>query len=173
MTKILATSDGVTTEIDLKDESPIKCIVHSQGIKVDVPDFVEINPRTTLSCMEKMKQNEWDWISGGGVFPILFEEALQDHKVKIPKTIEELNNSDFGVIHLSGMIILACEAFFSSKSIFVRNPETYLHPAVERRLMIMFKKMMDICGVTGEVSKKTTKTPPEQFCLDNSTLYRI
>lgn len=69
----------------------------------------------------------------------------------IPKTIEELNQGDMGIAHVCGMIILGCESFMAGKSVFVRNPETYLHPATERTIVGMFHKMMELFGVGGKV----------------------
>ena len=46
------------------DASPrFTCIVHQQGIRVNIPEFVEINGRNTIECMEKMSQRAWAHIS--------------------------------------------------------------------------------------------------------------
>jgi hypothetical protein len=160
MVKIITTTQGKKEEHEIgSGPGGFTCIVHQQGIKVDVPEFVEINPRNTIDCMANMKQTEWEWISQGSLFTTLFNAAF-DRSQPIPATIQELNDSDFGIIHIAGMIVLCCEAFFAKKSVFVRNPETYLHPSTERMVVTMFYKMMELCGVGGKVVK--TEIAPEK-----------
>jgi hypothetical protein len=89
-----------------------------------------------------------------------FEEK---NRIKIPATITELNGCDLGVVHVAGMIVLACEAMFQGKSVFFRNPETYLHPATERRIVATFKKMLEMLGKRGVVTAtEENPTPPEE-----------
>ena len=76
----------------------------------------------------------------------------------IPTTVAALNKMDMGMIHVAGMIILGCEAMFAGKNVFMRNPETYLHPATERYILGMFQKMLQLCGGKGTVTK-TDKAP--------------
>jgi hypothetical protein len=158
MTKIVTTAEGKKTEFEI-ETSPggFCCLVHDQGVRVDVPEFVEINPRNTIACMEKMKQKEWEWITQGELFRELFNMSFNgSHRggmPSIPETIEELNGGDFGVIHICGLIVLGCEAFFEGRSIFVRNPETYLHPATEQMIVGMFKRMLELCGKRGVITE--------------------
>jgi len=164
MTKIVTTvvtPEGELRAQDHEIDNPknFTVIVHQQGIKVDVPEFVEINSENTIQCMAEMSQRAWEWISTGQLFITLFKEAFQDPGVVIPTKIEVLNVMDKGVIHVTGMIVQGCEALFEGKSIFVRNPENYLHPKVERTIMDMFRKMMELCGVQGEVTTITREKP--------------
>lgn len=126
---------------------PFTVMVHQQGIRIDVPDAVEITSRKTIECMEKMSQKAWVHISTGQLFKILFDELFpaEDGIVPIPKTIEELNKGDFGVTHAAGMIVLGCEAMFAGKKkLFFRTPEDNLHPKAQRRLVSMLKKMQQL-----------------------------
>ncbi len=128
------------------------CLVHQQGIRVDVPEAVEINSRNTIDCMAKMSQRAWEHISTGQLFQVLFREIFPDKipVIPIPTTIEELNKGDFGVIHVAGMITLGCEAIFEGKKkIFYRTPEDHLHPKAERHIVVMLMKMRDILGGDG------------------------
>lgn len=87
-----------------------------------------------------MSQRAWEHISTGPLFQHLFRLAFppEDGDIPIPKTVEELNKGDFGVIHVAGMIVQGCEAVFSGqKRIFFRNPEDTLHPKTERRIVGM------------------------------------
>jgi len=142
-TRIIVNGEEMTL-----DAAPrFTCIVHQQGIRVDIPEFVEINGRNTIDCMAKMSQRAWVHISTGDLFKILFRELFpeEDSHVPIPETIEELNKGDFGVIHGAGMIVLGCEAIFEGKTkLFFRTPEDHLHPKAERRIFDMFRKMQEL-----------------------------
>lgn len=148
------------------DAAPrLTVLVHQPGIRVDVPQFVEINGRNTLDCMEKMSQQAWVHISTGELFQHLFREAFppEDGDVPIPATIEQLNKGDFGVIHISGMIVLACEAIFEGKyKIFLRTPEDHLHPKTERRVIGMMMKLRDLLAPGEDVQVQVqVEEPPK------------
>lgn len=158
-------SDTIPTQIVVNgkestiDAPELTIIVHQQGNRVNVPGFVEINSRNTIECMEKMSQRAWEHISTGAIFQVLFREIFpkeDEGNIEIPKTIEELNAGDFGVVHAAGMIVLACEAIFQGKTkIFFRNPEDNLHPKAERRFVQMLNKMKEIFGPDGGVLTDT------------------
>jgi DNA topoisomerase VI subunit B len=156
MALITTTADGVVQNHDLPD-NPLTVIAHPQGIRVDVPEFVEINPKNTIRTMEDMTQTEWQYISNGDLFKELWNTVFPgDKAIKIPTTIEELNSGDMGCAHVAGMIVLACEALFEGKKVFFRTPETYLHPATCANLTDMIVKI----GRIGNA--KTTVADPEQ-----------
>ncbi len=181
-------------------ERRFTCLVHQHGVRVDVPEAVEINSRNTVDCMAKMTQKQWEHISTGQLFRILFatifpkedytdrvppedpdsnfpkpqtrftiqmpsvseaggfvtETIDTEGGIPVPKTIEELNEGDFGIIHAAGMIVLGCEAIFEGKlKIFFRNPEDTLHPKAERRIVHMMQQMMYLAGVTGTATEET------------------
>src|ERR1043165_1483839 len=153
MPTVVTTCNGVKTEHEIEDKpGGLTVILHQQGLRVDVPTFVEVGPRETIACMMEMKQKEWEWISEGQLFQTLFKTIFDEKQDRhfsgcvIPKTIEELNQGDMGVAHICGLIVLSCEAFFAGKSVFLRNPETYLHPATERMIVGMLNKMLELCG---------------------------
>ena len=162
LTKLVVNGDEVFVETQ-----PFTVIVHQQGIRVNVPEFVEINSRNTISCMENMTQKAWEHISTGELFKTAWEHIStgelfktlfykvfppEDGHIAIPVTIEELNNGDFGVIHMAGLIVQSCEAIFDGKTkIFFRNPENHLHPKAERSIVSMMKTMMDLLGGGREV----------------------
>jgi hypothetical protein len=91
MPKLLVTTKGETQETWIEDKpGGFTLVVHDQGLRVDVPDFVEINPRNTIDCMAKMTQQQWDWISNGELFQTLFKMSF-DHnhrngEIEIPNT---------------------------------------------------------------------------------------
>lgn len=155
-TFITVNGEGMTIELP-----EFTCLVHQPGNRVNVPDFVEINSRNTVECMEKMTQKAWVHISTGELFQILFREVYREEdNIPIPNSIAELNNSDFGIVHIAGMIVLACEAIFQGKTrIFFRNPENHLHPKSEQRIVQMFKKMQQLLApeTDGGVATKEEK----------------
>lgn len=157
-------SDTIPTEIIANgqemtiDVPSFAAIVHQQGIRVNIPEFVEINSRNTIDCMEKMSQRAWEHISNGELFQILFREAFSKEEVLIPATIDELNAGDFGVIHVAGMITLGCESMFAGKrKLFFRTPEDHLHPKTEQRIVNMFKKMQELLAPGKEIEIVTEK----------------
>jgi hypothetical protein len=161
MLKIVTTAKGVKTEHQIEDKpGGFTCIVHDQGLRVDVPEFVEINAMDTIETMASMNQKQWEWISGGELFQTLwnasFDANHRSGKQDIPQTIEELNQGDYGLIHVAGMIVMGCEAMFDGHNVFFRNPETHLHPSSERMIVDMFKEMINLCGFHGVVTKTDT-----------------
>lgn len=137
-TKIIVNKENITVDVP-----EFSALVHQPGIRVDVPDFFEINSRNTIDCMEKMSQKAWIHISTGEIFQHLFKMVLPE--IEIPSTIEELNNSDYGTIHICGIIVLCCESMFAGqKKVFFRNPENHLHPKTEQLLVGMLKEIQKI-----------------------------
>lgn len=149
-------------EMTIDAAQRLTVLVHQQGIRVDVPEFVEINGRNTLECMEKMSQRAWEHISTGELFQHLFRMVFppEDGDVAIPATIEQLNRGDFGVTHIAGMIVLGCEAMFEGKyKIFLRTPEDHLHPKAERRVMSMVLRMGELLAPGEDVQVQTAVAP--------------
>jgi len=106
MATVIATTNKEKTihEIDLS----FCVIVHQQGIRVDVPDFVEINPHNTIDCIQKMSQGQWEFISRGQLFQTLYHIALEDsadNDTAIPiANLDDLKIADMGLQHISGLI---------------------------------------------------------------------
>ena len=157
MTRIETTTivDGepVKQEHELDStKSGFTVIVHQQGIKVDVPEFVEIDARDTIRCMDEMSQPAWEHISTGPLFRMLWSEAFDpEDRTEPPHKIEVLNMGDMGLRHVAGLIVLGLETYMAGQNIFVRNPETYLHPKTQRYIMSMFRKMQGQFGEPGKV----------------------
>jgi hypothetical protein len=170
MTKIVTThivdDEPVKTEHEIENATNFCVIVHQQGLKVEVPEFVEVDPQDTIRCMSEMTQKQWEWISKGELFRHLWQEAFDPaDRTDPPKSIEVLNMGDMGLRHMAGIIVLGCEACMQGKSVFFRNPETYLHPKTERYIATMLKKMLDLFGKRGTVTK--TNDAPEAYIPEN------
>lgn len=145
--KIITKSRGDVTEHEL-DAQPMVLLVHEQGIKVDVPDAeVVVTFDSTRKVMADMSQRAWVHISTGPLFKTLYTAFFNEGaEYPLPVTIKELNEDcDEGVVHICGMIVLLVEARFAGKkSVFVKNPETHLHPAQTANLVTVFNMIQKI-----------------------------
>src|SRR6187551_1561507 len=143
MTDIIATSRGIETKLEVPDQ-PLTCLVMPQEINVEVPGVREINSETTIQCMKEMSQEAWEHISTGELFQHLFF-TLFGKDAYLPKTIAELNKESRGVVHGSGLIIELVEVRFAKlKKVFVREPETFMHPQQCSNLMMVIKLIQDL-----------------------------
>ncbi len=142
----------MTTIIADKQEVPIPdgfaCIVRPQGMAIKIPSHTEINARTTVDYMMALDQRKWTHISTGPLFREFFNDVFGDIPgVKIPESVEDFPDVDLGVLHVSGLIITAFEAMCErGEKIFIRDPETHLHPAASRCLMTMIHKLRRLGG---------------------------
>jgi predicted ATPase len=154
-TIIVKTGDKEPQELQLPDQR-LNVVVQQQGIRVDIPNFLQINGSNTLMTVNGLKQNHWDHISTGELFQTLFytvfpKDCKNFDAVVLPKNVENLKTGDLGVAHVAGMIIMMCEEAFNvmdgkkkELKIFFRNPESHLHPAAERTIIGMFTKFQQI-----------------------------
>jgi hypothetical protein len=155
-------------DVELTGEG-INVILHPQNVRVDIPEALEINAIDTINCIKNLNEEQWEWISKGTLFRIAYRFAMKDVDPE-PPDFEDLKMGDMGVQHLCGMIILACEAMFArKKNIFIRNPETYLHPVVERCVMYSFKAMLEL---TGNGSGVVTKTKSKGGAEDEESWFQ-
>jgi hypothetical protein len=147
MTRIIAKVEGKATEHDLP-EQPLTVVVHDPSIKIEVPEVPLVDIKATTQCMEQMSQRAWEHISTGPLFQHLFNALFQDREVRLPPTISTLlADYDEGVIHACGLIILLVEARLAGKrKMFVKNPETHLHPATQRRIVDVLRMIQSIPG---------------------------
>ena len=144
--KIITKSDGVVTEHEIPKQS-VTAIVHQSDIKVEVPGVYTIDAQMTLKCMADMSQDAWVHISTGPLFQHLFHECLfKGNPVKLPATIKALNEDySEGVIHGCGLIVLLVEAMFAKrKEVYLKYPETHLHPGVVCYLMTMIQEVQKL-----------------------------
>lgn len=145
MSTILA--NGKPVEIG---DQKLCVIVHNNGIKIKVPDALEIGITQTLKETDGLTQRQWHHISTGPLFQecyrLMFGPEGEDPGLPIPETVDDLKDADEGIRHVSGMIIMLCEAspaFNNGKpkynKIFLNHPETFLHPKQERKLIGMLE----------------------------------
>lgn len=141
------------------ETQPLTVLCHNTPMKIEAPTHFEINCMNTISCIDFLKQEEWRHISTGGVFKPLFDIVFQDSPVKLPEDVEALKEMDEAVKHVAGMVILLFEhAYIKSEQIFLRLPETYLHPAQTRHLVDLVNQVQKMCdGKANVVTANKTK----------------
>jgi hypothetical protein len=157
--------------IELPGKPEFMVLLHQQGIRVDVPNFIEINSRTTIDCIQKLTQRQWTHISTGSLFQHLFKVVLPDHDnilglIPIPETVEALKAGDFGIQHICGLIILSCEAIFTQMDaeeprpikLFFREIESHLHPSTQRRIINLITELRKMMGQPETTNDKSTGT---------------
>lgn len=136
--------DGKKTIIPARK---MNVICHPQGVRIDVPDRVEISGISTINRMARMSQQEWDVARNAeaflDLFSCVFPQVLKRDfpGVRLPEDISELNRQDMGVIHICGMIVQIFEANYEGKELFFRLPESHLHPAAQANLSNLFCKL--------------------------------
>ncbi len=169
MAKIVTTVNKIKTELELP-ASPggFTVMVHQPGIRVDVPEFVEVNGFKTIETINKLNQAQWEWMSTGDLFKVLFNIAFDGCDIEIPEDVEDVKSGDLGIAHIAGLIILGCEAMFEQKNVFFRTPEDHLHPKVERQIVGMFKAMLRLCGRSGTVTAEGE--PPDDDSYTESKI---
>jgi len=110
---------------------------------------------------EKLPLDKWIHISQGGVFGEVWEKLFQG-RVPIPISLLQLRNASNDVRHAAGLIILFFEKTVEERvPIFLREPETHLHPAEARCIMGMIKKLQYFCGIACRGPKFVPKPVPK------------
>lgn len=144
---IQAKCNGVVTPMEFPEKNFL-VVIHEQSIKVEYPDALTIDPKATAKCMEEMSQKAWEHISTGPLFPHFFGLLFRDMPVALPKEIKTLlEDYDDGVIHSCGLIIMLCEAMFEARpKVFIKVPETNLHPAASSMLMTTINAIRRLGG---------------------------
>lgn len=131
-------------------------MVTDNGIKVEAPDAYTITATDTIKCMADMSQKAWEHISTGPLFKHFFDTLFQQRPVTLPESIKVLNEDyDEGVVHACGLIILLVESRFNGvPQVFLKLPETHLHPAVCQMLMTVIYDIQKLPGpdsATGDI----------------------
>lgn len=122
-------------------------IVHQQDISVKITEAKLISCFETVKTIDEMSQKAWVHISTGMLFRHLFNLCFDKGNAPVlPETIEEFKEMDTGVKHLAGLIIMMVEcspAFCKNppKKIFLKNPETFLHPKQEQLIVGMITEL--------------------------------
>lgn len=150
--RILAKTGGKTTEHELPAQ-PLTVVLHENSIKVEAPEALKIDPEATIKCMREMSQRAWVHISTGPLFQDLFQTLYppddeQHGNVTLPAEIKTLlDDYDDGILHACGLIIMLVESRLEGRDkVFIKNPETHLHPAQQRLLVSLIKKIQRIPG---------------------------
>jgi hypothetical protein len=138
-------------------------IAHQQGIKIEVPESLTIGAMDTIKMADSLNEQQWQHISSGPLFQHFFNIIFKDagSSVTVPKTVDDLKRGDYGVKHISGMIIILVEnsplmSKNPPKKVYLEYPETFLHPAQTRSFMSMLYDLMKLYGddISGGVTVK-------------------
>ncbi len=134
-------------------DQPFLVIVHNNDIKVTVPDSLLVSCFETIKMADSLNDKQWTHISTGPLFQRYFKLAFQED-TKIPETSQDLKNANEGIKHITGMIIMLVEnsPLFTKNTIsriFLKNPETFLHPKQERLIVDLVRAIRhDLYGHT-------------------------
>ena len=118
--------DGQPHVVDAK---PLTLVFHDGGRKVDVPDAVEINPETTVALMRKtVEHGGWPLLARSPAFVAYWACVWGEAP---PEDAATLNLAQ---LHTAGMIVMLRGAIKANQRVFLRQPETYLHPRQQANL---------------------------------------
>lgn len=135
MTEIRVTgpNDDEPEPIYLADE-PFLALVHPGEVNVEVvgEDFTTIGPEETLVVARNLEPEQWALIRENDTFKKAW--ALVWNDVVPPK---HLCIGNLATRHIAGMILMMFQAVSEKRKIFLKLPETYLHPRQAMRLVSM------------------------------------
>jgi hypothetical protein len=127
MTIVIA--DG--QEVDI-GEGPMQVVVHPGEMEIEAPGRVLIDPETTVQTAHDLEQDQWELIRENSNFRKFWKALWQD----VPPPVI-LWKGNLATRHVAGLILLMVHAKADGKPIFLKLPETYLHPQQVYRLMTM------------------------------------
>lgn len=133
----------------------VECVVPQSGIRVDAaPGYFQIDGVTTLACCDELPEDKAQHILPSPLFAHFFRIMFPE-PFPIPLGKRALEDAADDVRHITGMIILLFEAMYERKErVFIKNPETHLHPAQTRCIMSLIEAMKRLGTVT-------TTEPPQ------------
>jgi hypothetical protein len=153
-------------EIVINAAPGITVLVPQTGVGVEVPNYTEINGFSTLEYINdegRLPLRKWKHISTGGLFQELWHTVFDD-RVPIPDSLLDLREASHDIKHIAGMIIMIFEAIAErGEKVFLREPETHLHPAEQRCLVEMLNKLIAYCdSIRGGGTITATEDPPPE-----------
>ena len=123
--RITVTINGEPHEVEAK---PLTLLFHNGPESVEVSDSVTVDPIATVRYADNLSNSEYAALASDPTFRRLF--ALVWGDVLPPATRRLLRASNLGIRHTVGMICIIASARFHvpHRRIFLRLPESYLHP---------------------------------------------
>lgn len=117
-------------------EAPLVVLCHPGNTHVDPVGQFEITPEMTVKFANEVPHTTWDMLRTNGLFLLGWSDIFSDSRrsssqqeiIKIPSTAEELRSSPLDVKHVVGLLYFTLDCLLGGKNIFLRLPETYLHP---------------------------------------------
>lgn len=142
--KVTVLADGQPVEIEAK---PFTVLFHPGEIQLEIPTHHEINGETTLARCDMLTTDEWEFLSTNERFLGLVAIVWKGTDVKVPATVDELlTKRNRAYRHVVGMIIELAECIADGRKIFLREPETHLHPKQQMQLVDMLRAMQSADG---------------------------
>lgn len=127
MTTILV--DGQPVEIK---SQPLTVLCHPGEMEIEAPDHVLVDPETTVKAANELEPDQWALIREHERFLGWWKTLW--YEVPPP---ENLAKANLAIRHSVGMCLLLLEAGVGQKPIFLKLPETYMHPK-QQAAMISF-----------------------------------
>lgn len=124
---------------EIPSEAPLTLVCHKGDINVvnDKPDVLEIAPWDTLAAADAMLEGEQAYWFKVPWFCELVEGVIGEP----PDPRIDIKQQGSGMRHIVGMLLLIWKAKQENKQIFLRLPETYLHPHSQAQLVDLFIKL--------------------------------
>lgn len=149
----------VNKEVMSFPEEVLVC-VGRPGINIQpAPGYIEINGMTTLACCDSLPKDKARHILTGSLFEHLFRIMFptDENDVPLPRSKQELDDCSDDVRHVTGLIIQLFESLIErGEKVFLKNPETHMHPAQQRRFISMLNAINALA--VGEDSEGETPT---------------
>jgi predicted ATPase len=120
MTSDFITLDGVDTEIET---APLTLLFHQGDVQIEARNRCQVDPETTLEACKEMSEYDWHKIRESKQFKDMFKKVFFDMEPP-----EFIHSEGLGVRHVVGMIVLIKLAQHHNVPVFIRYPESYLHP---------------------------------------------
>ncbi len=120
-------ADGQPMEVHMPS---LSVIVHPGEMEIEVPGHVLIDPETTVTTSNELEQDQWELIRVNENFLKVWKAIWKD----VPPP-EVLRKGNLAIRHTTGLILLMFKARGDGKPVFIKLPETYLHPKQQASLM--------------------------------------
>jgi hypothetical protein len=132
VTEIEVIQNGKKETHQLNDTTPLTVICHQGGMRISVPGAINISAQNSRKLLESMDQHDWEWVSGGDLFRVLFYLVFEDSGIEIPEQLHDLLEGDSGVANIAGGVIGIMSGLnrmgVEPVRLFWEQPETGLHP---------------------------------------------
>lgn len=130
--------DGVDHVVEA---APLTLICHAGNMNIRKDDAVVISPEETVLFCKELTRGNFNALTGNPLFvkcwSLVFSKYPDgEHYIGIP--VYENRDQLLPAAHMIGLLGLIFECVALQRKIFLKFPETYLHPANQANLADMF-----------------------------------